>query len=81
MVSGVTLLVTMVDKSGGMALFADFLSRLATPGTATAVAAFFMISVVVILAESIREWTEVLGGRKPAVSTEVPFDGAVAMGD
>lgn len=41
MVSGVTLLVTMVDKSGGMALFADFLSRLATPGTATAVAAFF----------------------------------------
>ena len=47
----------------------------------TAVAAFFMISVVVILAESIREWTAVLGGRKPAVSTEVPFDGAVAMGD
>ncbi|HVG70979.1 MAG TPA: SLC13 family permease [Vicinamibacterales bacterium] len=41
MVSGVTLLVTMVDKAGGMALFADFLSRLATPGTATAVAAFF----------------------------------------
>ena len=41
MVSGVTLLVTMVDKSGGMALFADFLSRLATPGTSTAVAAFF----------------------------------------
>ena len=41
MVSGVTLLVTMVDKSGGMALFADFLSRLATPATATAVAAFF----------------------------------------
>ena len=41
MVSGVTLLVTMVDKAGGMALFADFLSRLATPATATAVAAFF----------------------------------------
>src|SRR5688572_32543793 len=28
------------SKAGGMALFADFLSRLATPGTATAVAAF-----------------------------------------
>lgn len=41
MVSGVTLLVTMVDKAGGMALFADFLGRLATPGTVTAVGAFF----------------------------------------
>jgi di/tricarboxylate transporter len=41
MVSGVTLLVSMVEKSGGMALFADFLGRLATPSTVTAVAAFF----------------------------------------
>lgn len=41
MVSGVTLLVSMVEKAGGMALFADFLGRLATPDTATAVAAFF----------------------------------------
>jgi di/tricarboxylate transporter len=41
MVSGVTLLVTMVDKNGGMALFAGLLGRLATPGTVTAVAAFF----------------------------------------
>ena len=47
----------------------------------TAVAGFFMISVVVILAESIREWTAVLSGRKAAVSSEVPFEGAVAMGD
>jgi carbon starvation protein len=47
----------------------------------TAVAGFFMLSVVVILAESIREWLAVLGGRKPAVSSEVPFEGAVAMGD
>jgi carbon starvation protein len=37
------------------------------------VAAFFMISVVVILADSIREWVAVLGGRKPVVSTEIPF--------
>jgi len=41
MVSGVTLLVSMVEKNGGMALFAAFLGRLATPGTVTAVAAFF----------------------------------------
>ena len=41
MVCGVTVLVTMVDKAGGMALFADFLGRLATPTTVTAVSAFF----------------------------------------
>jgi carbon starvation protein len=39
-----------------------------------AVAAFFMVAVVVILADSMREWFAVLGGRKPAVSTEVPFE-------
>ncbi len=38
-----------------------------------AVAAFFMISVVVILVESIREWTRILSGRKAAVSSEVQF--------
>ncbi len=41
MVSGVTLLVTLLQRTGGMALFADFLGRLATPATSTAVAAFF----------------------------------------
>jgi carbon starvation protein len=44
-----------------------------------AVAAFFMISVVVILADSLREWSAVIGGRKPVVSSEVPFDGAVPV--
>jgi len=44
-----------------------------------AVAAFFMISVVVILADSIREWWAVLGGRKPVVSSEVPFDTVVPV--
>jgi carbon starvation protein len=44
-----------------------------------AVAAFFMIAVVVILADSLREWTAVLRGRKPAISSEVPFDGSVAV--
>jgi len=52
-------------------LFNDYLDA--------AVAAFFMISVVVILADSIREWAAVLGGRKPAVSTEVPFDPRLAV--
>ncbi|MEO7083790.1 MAG: carbon starvation CstA family protein [Gemmatimonadaceae bacterium] len=39
------------------------------------VAAFFMIAVVVILADSFREWSLVLGGSKPIVSSEVPFGG------
>ena len=43
------------------------------------VTAFFMISVVVIIADSAREWWAVIGGRKPAVSTEVPFEPRVAM--
>jgi carbon starvation protein len=48
-----------------------------------AVAAFFMVAVIVILADSIREWTSVLRGRKPARSTEVPFEArtAVVVGD
>ena len=45
------------------------------------VAAFFMISVVVILADSMREWYAVVGGRKPAVSSEVPFQALPVPGD
>jgi carbon starvation protein len=44
-----------------------------------AVAAFFMVSVVVILADSLREWTAVLRGRKPAITTEVPFERVVLV--
>jgi carbon starvation protein len=44
-----------------------------------AVAAFFMVSVVVILADSFREWAAVLGGRKPTVSSEVPFDAQIVV--
>jgi carbon starvation protein len=44
-----------------------------------AVAAFFALSVLVILAESAREWLSVVRGSKPAVSTEVPFQGRVAV--
>src|SRR5215216_4410175 len=41
MVCGVTLLVALLERTGGMALFADFLGRLVTPATSTALAAFF----------------------------------------
>jgi carbon starvation protein len=36
-----------------------------------AVAAFFMVAMLVILADSAREWLAVVGGRKPARTTEV----------
>jgi carbon starvation protein len=38
-----------------------------------AVAAFFLISVVVILVASAHEWFVVLSGRRAAVSSEIPF--------
>jgi carbon starvation protein len=44
-----------------------------------AVAAFFMISVVVIIADSVREWLAVTSGRKTVVSSEVPFEVRGAM--
>jgi carbon starvation protein len=38
------------------------------------VAAFFLISVIVILVASAHEWFRVLSGRKAATTTEVPFE-------
>jgi carbon starvation protein len=38
-----------------------------------AVAAFFLLSALVVLADSVRHWWAVLQGRQPARSTEVPF--------
>ena len=48
-----------------------------------AVAAFFLASVIVILAASMREWWLVVSGRKLAVSSEVPYQprAAFAAGD
>ncbi len=47
-----------------------------------AVAGFFMLAVLVILADSAREWLAVLQGRKAAVSTETPFQArALVAGD
>ncbi|HMJ19705.1 MAG TPA: carbon starvation CstA 5TM domain-containing protein, partial [Gemmatimonadaceae bacterium] len=39
-----------------------------------AVAAFFLISVIVILVASLHEWFTILTGRKVARSTEIPFE-------
>ena len=39
-----------------------------------AVAAFFLLSVVVVLVASAHEWFTVLSGRKVAKSTEIPFE-------
>jgi carbon starvation protein len=41
-----------------------------------AVAAFFLLSVVVILVASAHEWFSVLSGRKSAVTSEIPFEAA-----
>jgi di/tricarboxylate transporter len=75
MVSGVTLLVTLLQRTGGMALFADFLGQLATPATSTAVAAFFSgvislysstIGVVLpALLPTIPDLIENMGGGEP----------------
>jgi len=42
----------------------------------TAVAALFLLSVIVILVASAHEWFTVLSGRKPAVTSEIPFEPA-----
>ncbi len=41
MVTGVTVLVALLEKTGGLDLFSNFLARLATPATSTLVTAFF----------------------------------------
>jgi di/tricarboxylate transporter len=41
MVTGVTVLIALLEKTGGMDLFTDVLARTATPASSTAVAAFF----------------------------------------
>ena len=46
-----------------------------------AVAAFFMLSVLVILSDSVKEWLAVVRGRKPVVSSEVPFEAIPVAGD
>ncbi|HVA58788.1 MAG: carbon starvation CstA family protein [Gemmatimonadaceae bacterium] len=58
--------------AGHRMMFNDYLDA--------AVAAFFMVSVVVILADSMRSWYGVISGRVPAVSSEVPAEPATTGG-
>jgi carbon starvation protein len=55
-------------KSAGDAARVIFNDRLDA-----AVAGFFVLAVIVILADSIKEWVTVLSGRRKAVSSETPF--------
>jgi hypothetical protein len=41
MVTGVTVLIALLEKTGGMDLFTSFLARASTPNTVTGVTAFF----------------------------------------
>lgn len=41
MVTGVTVLIALLEKTGGMALFTSMLARMSTPDTVTGVTAFF----------------------------------------
>jgi di/tricarboxylate transporter len=41
MVTGVTILVALLEKTGGMDLFTEFIGNLATPASVTALTAFF----------------------------------------
>ena len=66
-----TLPAAITEVTARRMIFNDYLNA--------AVAAFFLLAVVVILADSLREWAQVLGGRKPAVSTETPYEGKVLL--
>jgi len=54
-------------------IFNDYLDAVVTM--------FFMVSVVVIIADSTRECMSVLRGRKPVVSSEAPFEAIPVAGD
>jgi carbon starvation protein len=45
-----------------------------------AVAAFFIVCVIVVLVASVREWLLVLSGRKARVTTEISFEAAASPG-
>jgi carbon starvation protein len=64
--------IASIDAARRM-LFNDYLDA--------AVAGFFMVSVLVIISDSVMEWSAVLRGRKPVVSSEVPFEAIAVAGD
>jgi carbon starvation protein len=58
----------------GVASIADAHRLIVNDWIDAGVAAFFLLSVIVILAASITEWVQVISGRKAARSTEIPFE-------
>ncbi|MEO6526778.1 MAG: carbon starvation CstA family protein [Gemmatimonadaceae bacterium] len=63
----------------GVSSAADLARMIANDYLDAAVAGFFLLAVIVILGDSIREWLAVLRGAKPARSTEVPFQQRAAV--
>ena len=57
----------------GVASVSDLNRLIANDYLDAAVAAFFLLAVLVVIADSAREWWAVLRGGKPARSTETPF--------
>jgi carbon starvation protein len=66
----------------GVKSVSDLRQMIANDYLDAAVAAFFLLSALVVLADSARLWWAILQGRKPATTTEVPFQPrALAAGD
>jgi carbon starvation protein len=65
----------------GIKTVADLRHMIANDYLDAAVAAFFLLSVLVVLLTSAREWWAVLSGRIPARSTEVPASAQPVPGD
>jgi carbon starvation protein len=63
----------------GVATAADASKLIFNDHLDAVVTTFFMVSVLVILSASAFEWWTVIAGRKPAISTEVPFEPRVAL--
>jgi len=66
--------VTTGTLPAGVQSATDALRMMRNDQLDAAVAAFFMLAMVVILTDSAREWLAVVRGTKPAVSTEVPAE-------
>jgi len=61
---------------GGVQTLTDAKRLILNDHVDAAVAAFFLLSVIVILVASAHEWFSVLSGRKTAVTSEIPFEPA-----
>jgi len=63
----------------GVRSAADLSQIIANDYLDAAVAGFFLVAVIVILADSARTWVSVLQGRTPMISTEVPYTPRVSV--